>query len=425
MKMCQLAPVIMAGVLVSCVTQCAAQAEYRIWTSITGGKLQARILNLDGGYANFEGTSGSTYKIKLTGLVEADREYIDDNFVFKPWSETIEKLFAERIENAKRKKLNGDTDGWREELKIVDRFVNENRDSLSYLEKHCCSDPVKRHLSWRAAELLVKSYWYENNAFSEVDWGRRSSERAINVVAKEEQAVRVGEQQTVDVQPSGSIGGSLVTQSIRDGWNADGSINYFDPMRRKSVAPQRNVGDTSDDGQLTAEGERDRVRLLEVEQVRSDRHQKQLVQKNSGDSFGSGYENFGAGRMDNSYPKNKDPSAVWNDFARKNDPTAPHNTESGRGDPSKPWNQIGGGNNDLNQEERKAYGLPDNSYPKNKDPFTAWNDPIRKNDTFAPHNDPIDGRNSFKPWNQPFGNNDDLNAKERKAYGLTERNSRR
>jgi hypothetical protein len=55
---------------------------------------------------------------------------------------------------------------------------------------------------------------------------------------------------------------------------------------------------------------------------------------------------------------------------------------------------------------------------RNTDPFAPWNDPMHKNDPFAPHNDPMEKNDPFAPWNQPFGNEDDLNNEQRKAYNL-------
>ena len=118
------------------------------------------------------------------------------------------------------------------------------------------------------------------------------------------------------------------------------------------------------------------------------------------------------------YPKNKDPFAVWNDPLKKQDPFAPHNTPFSKKDPFKPWNQTFGKEEDLNAQERKAYGLPDTPYPKNKDPFAAWNNPFNINSPFAPHNNPIDKTNPFKPWNQTFGKDEDLTPQQRKDYGL-------
>ena len=57
----------------------------------------------------------------------------------------------------------------------------------------------------------------------------------------------------------------------------------------------------------------------------------------------------------------------------------------------------------------------------NDDPFRVWNG-IRKDDPFAPHNG-FDADNPFKPWNSPFGKEDDLNDRERKAYGLRPKNN--
>jgi hypothetical protein len=54
--------------------------------------------------------------------------------------------------------------------------------------------------------------------------------------------------------------------------------------------------------------------------------------------------------------------------------------------------------------------------PKNTDPFRVWNNPMHDG-PFAPHNG-FDADNPFKPWNEPFGTEDDLTNDERKAYGL-------
>lgn len=55
--------------------------------------------------------------------------------------------------------------------------------------------------------------------------------------------------------------------------------------------------------------------------------------------------------------------------------------------------------------------------PLNDDPFAPWNDPMHQDDPFAPHNG-FDGDNPFKPWNEPFGSERDLNDRERRDYGL-------
>jgi hypothetical protein len=56
----------------------------------------------------------------------------------------------------------------------------------------------------------------------------------------------------------------------------------------------------------------------------------------------------------------------------------------------------------------------------NDDPFQPWNDPMRKNDPFAPHNG-HDSDNPFKPWNNPLGRESDLDDNERRDYGLPKR----
>lgn len=55
---------------------------------------------------------------------------------------------------------------------------------------------------------------------------------------------------------------------------------------------------------------------------------------------------------------------------------------------------------------------------RNNDPFQPWNDPIRKNDPFMPHNDPCYRDDPTKPWNSPFGNESELNDDERRKYGI-------
>ena len=56
-------------------------------------------------------------------------------------------------------------------------------------------------------------------------------------------------------------------------------------------------------------------------------------------------------------------------------------------------------------------------YPLNKSPFRVWNSFIHKDSIFAPHNG-FDRENIFKPWNRTFGTEDDLNSEERRAYGI-------
>lgn len=58
-----------------------------------------------------------------------------------------------------------------------------------------------------------------------------------------------------------------------------------------------------------------------------------------------------------------------------------------------------------------------NNEMKNDDPFRVWNSPMYEDNPFAPHNG-IDSDDPFKPWNSPFGKEDDLNDRERRSYGL-------
>jgi hypothetical protein len=55
---------------------------------------------------------------------------------------------------------------------------------------------------------------------------------------------------------------------------------------------------------------------------------------------------------------------------------------------------------------------------KNNDPFAPWNNPMYEDSPFAPHNNPMYKDDPFKPWNEPFGNENDLTDQERRAYGL-------
>jgi hypothetical protein len=55
---------------------------------------------------------------------------------------------------------------------------------------------------------------------------------------------------------------------------------------------------------------------------------------------------------------------------------------------------------------------------RNTDPFAPWNDPMYKNDPFAPHNDPMRKNDFTEPWNDIFGSEKDLNNRDKKAYGL-------
>lgn len=61
--------------------------------------------------------------------------------------------------------------------------------------------------------------------------------------------------------------------------------------------------------------------------------------------------------------------------------------------------------------------------PRNTDPFAPWNDPCFKNDPCAAHNDPCDKNDPCKPWNEPFGSANDLDDNERRSYGLGSRRS--
>lgn len=58
--------------------------------------------------------------------------------------------------------------------------------------------------------------------------------------------------------------------------------------------------------------------------------------------------------------------------------------------------------------------------PINDNPFAPWNSPMEKDNPFAPHNG-FDSDNPFKPWNSPFGREEDLNDKERRDYGIRDR----
>lgn len=55
---------------------------------------------------------------------------------------------------------------------------------------------------------------------------------------------------------------------------------------------------------------------------------------------------------------------------------------------------------------------------KNDDPFKPWNDPMYQDDPFAPHNDIMKEDDPFKPWNDPIGDLDDLDDDEKKYYGI-------
>ncbi len=56
--------------------------------------------------------------------------------------------------------------------------------------------------------------------------------------------------------------------------------------------------------------------------------------------------------------------------------------------------------------------------PINTDPFAPWNDPMYKNDPLAPHNDPMYKDDFMKPWNNIFGSENQLNDRDRKGYGI-------
>jgi len=137
-------------------------------------------------------------------------------------------------------------------------------------------------------------------------------------------------------------------------------------------------------------------------------------------------------------PRNNNPLAAWNNPVHRDNPLAPHNCPIDRDSPLKPWNSPVGSNDDLTMRERKAYGLPQNDfrksyfsngigeedkYPKNRNPFAAWNSPIHKNNPSAPHNNPIHKTSPFKPWNSPMGSDNDLTTRERRAYGLPKNNT--
>lgn len=62
------------------------------------------------------------------------------------------------------------------------------------------------------------------------------------------------------------------------------------------------------------------------------------------------------------------------------------------------------------------------SNPKNNDPFQVWNGFDRDN-PFAAHNG-FDRDDPFKPWNDTFGRDDQLNNEERRSYGLPPKRSR-
>lgn len=59
--------------------------------------------------------------------------------------------------------------------------------------------------------------------------------------------------------------------------------------------------------------------------------------------------------------------------------------------------------------------------PLNDDPFAVWNDPIYQDDPFAPHNDPVREDDPTEPWNNIFGSHDDLQDSDRRYYGLPAR----
>ena len=53
---------------------------------------------------------------------------------------------------------------------------------------------------------------------------------------------------------------------------------------------------------------------------------------------------------------------------------------------------------------------------RNRDPFAPWNDVMNRNDPFAPHNDPMRKNDPFEPWNEVFGDEKDMNQKDRDYY---------
>lgn len=71
------------------------------------------------------------------------------------------------------------------------------------------------------------------------------------------------------------------------------------------------------------------------------------------------------------------------------------------------------GNRPAHFKNFKTYKMATNT-----DPFAPWNDPMYKNDPFAAHNDPMHRNDPFKPWNNNFGNESDLNDRERESYNL-------
>jgi len=62
------------------------------------------------------------------------------------------------------------------------------------------------------------------------------------------------------------------------------------------------------------------------------------------------------------------------------------------------------------------------SNPKNNDPFAPWNG-FDSDNPFKPHNG-FDSDNPFKPWNTTFGSTDDLTNEERRGYNLPEKRNR-
>jgi hypothetical protein len=62
-------------------------------------------------------------------------------------------------------------------------------------------------------------------------------------------------------------------------------------------------------------------------------------------------------------PKNTDPLAPWNSPLYKDDPLAPHNDSIKKSDPFKPWNKVIWSKSDLTKDEKKYYGIRDDTAP--------------------------------------------------------------
>ena len=393
-----------------------ADNAYRTWTSKTGDAIVAQYIRSEGKYIVLRQTNGKDFKIALAALSEADQAFLKDNILPIDWEQIILGKIPKEIAVARARYAAQELEAARSIVADIDKWVDANRPQLIGLTQ------VNSRLARATLSLLNQSY-------KSYIWGIGQRDDA-GVATRNQQVLLEQQAEPMTSQATQTEHSLLNNTSIGDDEENDAGLGGSSKTRADAGGMRSFSGDS--DGSYSASRKKvtpintnplaawnDPVKKDDPLAPHNNLISKHDPTKPRNQSTG-GNEDLNAEERKAyglpTYPKNKDPFAAWNDPINKNSHFAPHNNSIEKTSPFKPWNQPFGKNEDLNAEERKAYGLP--TYPKNKDPFAAWNDPINKNSHFAPHNNSIEKTSPFKPWNQPFGKNEDLNAEERRDYGL-------